>query len=111
MSQPGRDGFYRCPHKCGDPNYPQPKWKTLAGYDGHLAKCKAKPEPELIYVAPISGPRRMVFICACGVPVYELTTVWRWAEGQVCADCGMKVWMLGVGHWDAAGLELPGDNV
>ena len=30
---------YRCPNKCGDSRYPQPKWTTKAGYDSHMAKC------------------------------------------------------------------------
>lgn len=35
---------YRCPNKCGDPRYPQPKWTTQAGYDAHMAKCPKSPE-------------------------------------------------------------------
>ena len=35
---------YRCPNKCGDPRYPQPKWTTQAGYDTHMAKCPKSPE-------------------------------------------------------------------
>jgi len=35
---------YRCPNKCGDSRYPQPKWTTKAGYDAHMAKCPKSPE-------------------------------------------------------------------
>lgn len=35
---------YRCPNKCGDSRYPQPKWTTQAGYDAHMAKCPKSPE-------------------------------------------------------------------
>ena len=34
---------YRCPNKCGDSRYPQPKWTTKAGYDAHMAKCPKSP--------------------------------------------------------------------
>lgn len=36
--------IYRCPNKCGDARYPQPKWTTQAGYDAHAAKCPKSPE-------------------------------------------------------------------
>lgn len=36
--------IYRCPNKCGDSRYPQPKWTTQAGYDAHIAKCPKSPE-------------------------------------------------------------------
>lgn len=35
---------YRCPNKCGDSRYPQPKWTTQAGYDAHMTKCPKSPE-------------------------------------------------------------------
>jgi hypothetical protein len=36
--------YYRCPYHCGDPRFPQPKWKTEKGYLNHLAKCPNRPE-------------------------------------------------------------------
>ena len=36
--------IYRCPNKCGDSRYLQPKWTTKAGYDAHMAKCPKSPE-------------------------------------------------------------------
>lgn len=44
MKNPDAQGPYRCPHKCGTAGYPAPKWKTEAGYLGHLAKCPKRPE-------------------------------------------------------------------
>jgi len=38
--------IYRCPNKCGDSRYPQPKWTTQAGYDAHMTKCPKSPEAE-----------------------------------------------------------------
>jgi len=35
---------YRCPNKCGDSRYPQPKWTTQAGYDAHMLKCPKSTE-------------------------------------------------------------------
>ena len=39
-------GVYRCPWKCGNPAFAAPKWKTEAGFRGHLAKCPERPQPE-----------------------------------------------------------------
>jgi len=36
--------FFYCPHKCGDPRFPRPKWKTENGYNNHLKKCPNRPE-------------------------------------------------------------------
>ena len=44
MKNPDARGLYRCPNKCGTAGYPAPKWKTEAGYLGHLAKCPKRPE-------------------------------------------------------------------
>lgn len=43
MSKP-KPTTYRCPNKCGDSRYPQPKWTTQAGYDAHMTKCPKSPE-------------------------------------------------------------------
>jgi len=43
MSTP-KPTIYRCPNKCGDARYPQPKWTTQAGYDAHMVKCPKSPE-------------------------------------------------------------------
>jgi hypothetical protein len=41
--KPDKRGFYRCPFRCGSPNYPQPKWKTEKGFRKHMSKCPNSP--------------------------------------------------------------------
>jgi hypothetical protein len=36
--------IFRCPHKCGDPRFPRPKWKTEKGLLKHLEKCPMRPD-------------------------------------------------------------------
>ena len=36
--------YYRCPNKCGNKDYPAPKWKTAKGFLGHLECCFANIE-------------------------------------------------------------------
>ena len=38
-----KSGIYRCPFKCGQIGYPQPKWKTEAGFKKHMEKCPKSP--------------------------------------------------------------------
>lgn len=38
-----KSGHYKCPYKCGRPDYPQPKWKTESGFRQHMEKCTGKP--------------------------------------------------------------------
>jgi|GEM_PF-1747582 Zn-dependent M32 family carboxypeptidase len=37
--KPGKDGKYKCPFRCGRPDYPAPRWKTMAGFLKHLNEC------------------------------------------------------------------------
>lgn len=39
-----KSGFYKCPNKCGDSRYPQPKYKTEKGFIKHLANCYLDPD-------------------------------------------------------------------
>lgn len=41
--KPTKAGFYKCPFKCGPDGFPQPKWKTAAGFKGHMLKCPKRP--------------------------------------------------------------------
>ena len=53
-------GVYRCPWGCGTPGYPAPKWKTEAGFRGHLAKCPMRPKPEDLATPAKSAPVAVV---------------------------------------------------
>lgn len=44
MKNPDKRGLYHCPNRCGTAGYPAPKWKTEAGFRGHMAKCPKRPE-------------------------------------------------------------------
>lgn len=108
MSNPGRDGFYRCPNKCGNPDYPQPKWKTQKGFDKHMAECS--PEPPVPTWVPLPrGERRKWGECEdCGCILWELASVWWMRDRIVCLECRQPYQEAGIGHHDAAGLVLPG---
>jgi hypothetical protein len=51
---PNRLGFYHCPWPCGNPDFAPPKWKTEAGFRGHLAKCPARPTVESVKAARLA---------------------------------------------------------
>lgn len=38
-----KNGVYRCPFKCGDKRFSQPKWKTEKGFLSHMATCNMRP--------------------------------------------------------------------
>ena len=40
---PGRDGKYRCPYNCGNPDYPEKSWKSVQGFRRHITLCPNKP--------------------------------------------------------------------
>ena len=40
---PGKRGVYRCPFKCGRPDYAQPTWKTEKGFRKHMETCSKRP--------------------------------------------------------------------
>ena len=42
-----KNGYFKCPYKCGQSGYPQPKWKTENGFRGHMEKCSKKPSAVL----------------------------------------------------------------
>ena len=104
-----RDGFFRCPNRCGNPDYPQPKWKTEEGFAGHMAKCKAKPEPELVWVPEPKAAREKFGECPdCGSILWKMSSCW-WMHGRiVCVACYRPYFEAGIGHHDACGLTLPG---
>jgi hypothetical protein len=37
------DGYYKCPFRCGDKRFPQPKWKTEGGFRKHMLICINRP--------------------------------------------------------------------
>ena len=41
--KPNKQGYYKCPFKCGDPRYPEKKWKTEKGFRKHMEKCPNRP--------------------------------------------------------------------
>lgn len=41
--KPSSNGYYKCPFKCGNSGYPQPKWKTEKGFRQHMINCPKKP--------------------------------------------------------------------
>lgn len=41
--KPMKNGYYKCPYKCGRADYPQPKWKTESGFRRHMETCTGKP--------------------------------------------------------------------
>lgn len=96
-------GKYRCPNRCGHPDYPQPSWVTDKGFLKHLAECEAKvwtPEPV----------QENAWFCDCpdcGLPIWTLTSCWWMHDKIVCLDCYLPYFEAGVGHIDGAGLELP----
>jgi hypothetical protein len=41
--KPNKNGLWKCPFNCGDPRYPQKKWKTKKGFIKHSEKCPKRP--------------------------------------------------------------------
>lgn len=104
---PDNQGYYRCPNACGHPDFPKPKWKTEIGFAKHLAKCPNRP------LAPEESPKppepEWFADCPdCGEIIWTMETVWRMADKIVCIACYGSYYKQGMGHMDAAGLELPG---
>jgi len=105
----GRDGKYRCPWRCGDPNYPQPSWITEKGFEKHLSTCKAKPDAELVYVPPKENQFEYFGDCQdCGHSIFKMETIWWLPNRLVCIECYLPYFEAGRGHCDCAGLTLPG---
>jgi hypothetical protein len=108
--EPKRDarGFYRCPFKCGDPQYPQPKWKTLKGYEKHIVSCSFKPPP--IHVpTPQPAPELFGNCTGCGSIVLHGDTIWISRDVWRCYDCALFSSVLPrPGYLDCAGLVLAG---
>lgn len=100
------DGFFRCPNRCGHPDYPQPKWKTEAGFNRHLEKCKGRPDVPEMPAAVTKEPSKPYQDCPeCGEIIFEMETVWMFRGRIKC----IRHWQPGEeGHVDCAGLELPG---
>jgi len=100
--EPDRRGFYRCPYVCGDPDWPQPKWKTIAGIEKHLAKCTQNPAN--LPPPPPPPPVEAFGDCpTCSRPVTKGESIWVGPAGWVCFGCAADE-----GYWDCAGMELAG---
>lgn len=109
MPERGRDGFFRCPNKCGNPDYPQPKWKTEEGFAGHMAKCKAKPEPVLVWVPEPKVERKVFGECEdCGGLIWDMSSYWHVPGRLICIACYLPYYEEGIGFHAPAGLVLPG---
>lgn len=88
MSEYKRDwkGFFRCPWKCGNTDFPQPKWKTEAGFKKHLEGCAMRPQepppppppPELVPWGRCSG---------CHCMVFEGETILKRGKNFLCTNC------------------------
>ena len=105
---PWRDGSFRCPWKCSDPNYPQRKWASEKGFLKHLQECKGKPEPELIWEKPPEREREVFGECPdCGATIWKMQSCWWMLDKIVCIDCHELYLEAGMGHHDCAGLNLP----
>lgn len=103
---PGRDGKFRCPWLCHDPEWPAPKWSTEKGYQKHLEKCLQNPKKA--YVSP-KEERRIFGECRdCGIPIMTMSSMWKLANAVVCMGCCQAYYEAGMGYHDCAGLELPG---
>lgn len=101
-------GKYRCPNACSDPNYPPRSWVSDVGFLKHLADCKGKPEPELVWTPSAAQEREKFADCPdCGAIIWRLGSCW-WMHGRItCLDCYLPYYEAGRGHLSAAGLELP----
>ena len=99
-------GKYRCPHLCSPPNYPPRGWVSDKGFAKHLSECAFKPPERPVVEEFVPGWWKD---CPdCGKPIMKLASVWWMHEKIVCIDCHAPYLAAGVGHHDAAGLELPG---
>lgn len=108
MPERGRDGFYRCPNKCSNPDYPQRKWKTEKGFNTHMETCRPEP-PVLVWVPEAKGgPRKWSECPDCGATIWEMTSIWWMHDRVVCVGCFLPYYEAGIGHMDCAGLTLPG---
>ena len=105
--EPGRDGKFRCPWRCGSDDYPQPSWKTEKGFTKHLGGCAAKAQAEW---KPTPEPERKVFTeCPdCGANIMYMSSCWQMRDRMVCIDCWEPYYEAGIGYHSAAGLDLPG---
>jgi predicted RNA-binding Zn-ribbon protein involved in translation (DUF1610 family) len=101
-------GKYRCPWRCGDPNYPQPSWSTEAGFLGHLAKCKGKPEKVGAW-SPAPVEERVQFgPCPdCGKMLWKDDLCWWMGKRIVCYDCRGPYQSEGRGFQDWILFDLP----
>lgn len=105
----GRDGKFRCPWKCHNPQFPAPSWKTEKGYAKHLAECSCNPKIGEDYVAAIAAaPEEFAECPDCGAIIMKMTSIWQMPERFVCFDCRGPYLEAGIGFQDCAGLILPG---
>ena len=56
--KPTKAGVYKCPFKCGNPGFPQQKWRTEGGFRNHMLTCKNR--PSLVSTPAVTEPE-----CTC----------------------------------------------
>lgn len=97
-------GKYRCPLRCGHPDYPQPSWVSDKGFLKHLAACKGA----LTWTPEPPQEREKFADCPdCGSPIWKMTSCWRMQNRIVCIECYKPYFDVGIGHHDCAGFDLP----
>lgn len=94
-------GKYRCPARCGHPDYPQPSWVSDKGFLKHLAACKGDRTwtPE-----PVAAREKFADCPDCGKTIWKMESCWRFLDRMVCLECWTS---YPEGYMDCAGLELP----
>lgn len=97
-------GKYRCPQRCGHPDYPQPSWTTEKGFLKHLESCQGSltwtPEPTKEHEKFSDCPD-------CGKTIWKMTSFWEMTGGAfVCIDCYLPYYEQGKGFHSCAGLEI-----
>lgn len=97
-------GKYRCPQRCGHPDYPQPSWTTEKGFLKHLESCQGAltwtPEPK-------EGRVKYGDCEDCGAVIWMFSSVWEMRDRTICIDCYRPYFEAGVGFHSSAGLVLP----
>lgn len=97
-------GKYRCPNRCGHPDYPQPSWVSDKGFLKHLGICIITSvwTPE-----PVQEREKVMSCPDCEQDMYELTSCWNMGEKKVCLACYLPYYEHGIGFHDCLGIEFP----
>jgi predicted RNA-binding Zn-ribbon protein involved in translation (DUF1610 family) len=106
--EPWKDGKFRCPWKCGNPDYPQAKWATEKGFLKHLEGCPENPAIGANYIAELESAPEVFAKCPdCGREIMKITSIWQMEGRFVCYECREPYQEAGIGYLDSAGLVLP----